>query len=312
MHDRCRSKFAGWIDALMVEDLPPQRHEQLRAHVARCDSCRARYDRAVLAGRMLEGGPAALERPSQRELDRIGAAVLQRARLVPDAQPARRSVAAWIAGLATAAVALLIAIPLALRSGPPEPGVTPAQEYAAQEQFQPRGTPGQSAGADAHRVGFRAFCIRGGRTSKASERRRPAITGIEPTAAGAAVPSCDVGSILRFAYTNRSGLRYLFLVGLDEQLRIKWYEPHPPVKESIAVAAHAVDKPLDRAVRLQINHGAGTLRLFALFSARPLSMESIEAAVARVRARKTPLERLEALPGVEGATQRSLLMKLTR
>ncbi len=124
---------------------------------------------------------------------------------------------------------------------------------------------------------------------------------------------CGLEDVLKFAYTNRSPLPYLFLCGLDERYELKWYEPHPPRTTSVEVKRDAIDQTIQRAVRLGVNHKAGALRLFAIFSARPLEARELEAAAAAAKRAKTPLAKLSAL-ALEGAAsleQRSLLLQLS-
>lgn len=292
MEQVCTSGHAKLIDSLVLEDLPPRKLAELHGHLASCPSCQHRYNRVVLASRLLEGGPAALDLPSPRELDWVGQAVLERARLVPDSAPARRSVVRWVLGLAATAAALAIVVPLAVRSRPPG---------APREELQARGGPAASA-TKAEKVGLRAFCIR-------KEGASPSVAGLVPTTAGAPA-ACGVKDVLRFAYTNHTRLQHLFLVGLDENHEIKWYEPHPPATTSIKVLNPVVDEPLSRAVRLEVNHARGLLRLFAVFSESPLEAEQIQRAVARVKEARRPVRELEALP-LEGTVQRSLLVQLS-
>ncbi len=326
MHAPCTSRFSAQIDSLLLEELPTRKLKRLREHLAGCPSCQHRYNKIVLASRLLEGGPEALAVPSEGELQRVGVEVLARTRLVPDAAPARRGLFSWIAAAATVGVVLAVALPIALRHEPPTTGPTAAVEasgtgspvtlppgsgveekVAGPEELQPRGPAARSA----QRVlGLRAFCLR-------QLPGLPAqVTGLAPVtdpASGSASTSsttCGISDILKFAYTNHSELPYLFLVGLDEKLAIKWYEPHPPARTSLKVRADVVDEPLPRAVRLAVNHTAGQLRLYALFSARPVTAEQVEQAVARLRVAKTPLGRVSALPVSGVAEQQSILVRL--
>jgi hypothetical protein len=314
----CSTRYASYIDKLLTGDLSRRKMSKLRGHLAGCESCQARYNRVVLASRLLEGGPAALALPAQRELDWLEPVVLERARLVPDNEPARRSMLLRIAAPAiTIAAVLAVGLPILLRSTPPttapigdQPVATPAQRGALPpakeaevdpETFAARGTNDKMS----TRVGLRAFCIHREETAA-----QPSIIGLVPASATAPPASCQVQDIMRFAYTNRSKLGFLFLLGLDDKYEIKWYEPHPPQQTSVAVTHNTVDKPLPRAVRLNVNHGEGQLRLFAVFSGRPLQAAQIKKAVAKVREAKTPLNRLQVLP-LEETEQRSLLLKLS-
>lgn len=299
MEQGCSSRYTALIDKLMVEDLPARKMSDLQGHLASCPACQHRYNRVVLASRLLEGGPAALEGPSRRELDWVEHAVLERARLVPDSQPARRSVLRWVLGAATAAAAIAIVLPLALRTGPPRaPRRTVA--VAPVTELQARGAPARIS----RQVGVRAFCI---------QRRQDKVDPVvfEASADPTSGESCEVEDILRFAYTNRSKMSHLFLVGVDRQYQIKWYEPHPPKLTSIKVQQRVVDEPLSRAVKLKVNHQQGPLRLFAIFSAAPLHGEQIKLAVEQVKRERVPLEKLELLP-LDDTEQRSVQVNLSQ
>jgi hypothetical protein len=303
---RCSSRFPALMDQLLLEEPSARKMRELRGHLVTCASCQQRYNRIILAGRLLDGGPEALTVPSEGELARVGVAVLERVRIMPDPAPRRQmSLLRWVTAIgATAAVAVAVVVPLTLHRAPTRPashgGEGPTAEFSADE-LQTRGpvTP-----KTASPVGLRAFCLR-----KVDALPQPQITGLVPTESGPA--SCKLDEVLKFAYTNRSPLGFLFLVGVDEKYRIQWYEPHPPQQQSIALRREVVDEPLSRAVRLAVNHGAGALRIFALFSSSPLPRREIERAVASARAARTPLSKLEALPlDVRGLEQRSLVVRL--
>jgi hypothetical protein len=321
MEQGCTTRFPSYIDKLLIQDLPPGKMSRLRDHLTGCPSCKQRYNRVVLASRLLNGGPDALDLPAQRELDWLEPEILQRARLMPDSAPARRSILPWLAPVLTTAAIVAIVLPLALRTSPPgstprgdEPPAIPVEEplpaaveKRADDELQARG---QGSSKEGSRVGLRAFCIK--TTPKKKDRGEASgakIVGLVPAAQGDPLSSCRVKDILRFAYTNRSNLGYLFLVGLDEKYRVKWYEPHPPVRSSIPLEQNSVDKPLTRAVRLRVNHTEGQLRIFAIFSEKPLLMAHVKKAVATAREAKRPLTALTTLP-LEQTEQRSLLVKL--
>jgi hypothetical protein len=304
MEQGCTSRYSKLIDRLLVEDLSPAKMGELRGHMASCPACQHRYNRVVLASRLLEGGPRALDNPSDREIAWVEQAVLERARLVPDAEPARRStVLRWVVGLASVAAVAAIVLPVVLTSTPPPnkpgPAVAPPTEFAA------RGAPPKLS----PQVGVRALCIQ-----RQKDKPDPVVfeATFDPTSATpAGGPTCGVSDILRFTYTNRSKMSYLFLVGIDQKYRIKWYEPHPPKKTSIKVQKDAVNEMLSRAVRLGVNHEEGLLRLFAIFSPRPLHAEMVKHAVESARRERTPLTRLDLLQ-VEDTEQRSILVNLSR
>jgi anti-sigma factor RsiW len=302
---RCTSRFPSLMERLFLEELPARKLRELRRHLASCVSCQQRYNRIVLAGRLLEGGPDALTVPSEGELARVGVAVLERVRMMTDPAPPRRlGLLRWAIALgAAAAIVVAVVVPLALRRAPTGSthGVEgPTAEFSA-EPLQPRG-PTTTVAQDVSPVGLRAFCLR-----KVDSLPQPQITALAPSESGPA--TCRLDGLLKFAYTNRSTLGFLFLVGVDESYRIQWYEPHPPRQRSVALRRDVVDEPLSRAVRLAVNHTAGTLRIFALFSSSPLPKQEIERAVARARTARTPLSKLAALP-LGQVEQHSVMVRL--
>jgi hypothetical protein len=314
MNAPCQTRFPGQIDELLVKEPSSRKLRKLHEHLAACPSCQHRYNKVILATRLFEGGPKALTVPSEGELRRVGDEVMRRVRLLPDpaqAQPARRQVVSWVAAIATCGVVLAIALPLVLhKAGRPPTTSGPAgiSENAGggsaggveEHDFQPRG--GSGAGpAVVGVMGFRAFCI-----SKLAGLA-PQVTGLQPDGA------CRTSDVLKFAYTNRARkpLPYLFLVGVDEKHRIKWYEPHPPARHSVAIKSDIADEPIERAVRLAVNHQAGQLRIFALFSQKPIEADAIERTVAELAKRGTSIAKLAELPGQPAdCLQQSLLIKL--
>lgn len=264
-------RFSRIIDELIVGELAPAEWHELRDHLRGCSACRARYDRVALAERMLGGGPAALGRPSQASLDRIGAAVLDGAappargwqRLVQWFAPTPR----WAAGLAVAAA--LVLIPFALRAPTSDPG------------FQARGGAPQERTA-----GLRAFCLDD----------------------GGVTPRCTRQDQLRLTVSNAGRFQRVFLVGLDDEWAPKWYAPRPPEIQSVA-APEGVDVPVGPAVRLGVNHDPGKVRVYALFSDVPVTMPEVEAAAERMRQQGKAPSQMESLPLMRtDVVQRSVVL----
>jgi hypothetical protein len=245
------------IDELILDEETAQSSDawrELKAHLAGCDSCRRRYDRVSLAERMLHGGVPSLETISSSSLRRIEGAVLADAS--PRLSPYQRMVQwlrprPWAYG-AAAAAAVVVLLPFFVSRQP------------GGEEFQSRG--GSTSPA---RAGVRAFCL-----------DKSGVT-----------PRCDRDSLLRLTVSNGGGFPYLFLVGLDDALALKWYAPRPPATASVA-APSGSDVPVGDAVRLGVNHDPGRVHVYALFSQTPIDARDIEAAVAQLSARgqKPPAE----------------------
>jgi hypothetical protein len=149
-------------------------------------------------------------------------------------------------------------LPIALRPHAPAPG----------DEFQARG------GATNERAaGVRAFCL--------DER------GV--------TPRCSRAAQLKITVSNGGRFARVFLVGVDDELNLKWYAPRPPELASVPAPA-GVDQPIGGAVRLGVNHDPGRVRIYALFSDAPVSAQEIEAAAETLgRQHRRPSE-LPALP----------------
>lgn len=302
----CEEKYWRMIDEVIIDDLTAAKWEVLRKHFAVCPACRARYNRAVLAERMLHGGPEAVGRPSTRELDRIAAAVLGREgdapsrwrRLVAWFAPTQR----WAVGLAAAAACLAL-IPILTSRVPtkaPEPegtflprgpGKGPVELFASQPNLKPA----------ERAAGLRAFCLAGDR-----------VEALDPK--GSAPPRCARHDQLKLAVSNPGKYQRVFLVGLAHDHSLKWYAPRPPEVASVAapLSTDAIaDVPVGASIRLAVNHDPGALRIYALFSDTPIKAEEIEAAAADLEkngvrpmdAPTLPLSRPDVL-------QRSLLIDI--
>lgn len=300
------------IDEVVLDELRDSRWERLRAHLGGCPACRARYNKAVRATRMLAGGPAAVDTPSPQELARIGRAVLGPepkggfSRLLEWFSPVQR----WSAGL-VAAAAVIALVPLV--------GKLTAQKHAADPEFQPRG--GQHTGKPVNLyhngqperpASLRAFCLDGDKVQPLDPLMPPGAAALKAFA-----PKCAVTSQLKLAVSNPGKFQRVFLVGVDAARDLKWYAPRPPEAESVVAPQPKEGEPgavpIGASIRLGVNHDAGALRIFALFSDKPVTTTEVEAAVAELGKRGGRVADIEALPLVRpDVVQRSLLVELTR
>lgn len=300
------------IDEVVLEELRDSRWERLRAHLQGCPACRARYNKAVRATRMLAGGPAAIDTPSPLELARIGRAVLPPepkggfSRLLEWFSPVQR----WSVGLVAAAAVVAI-VPLVGKL---------ATHKQAEPEFQPRG--GQHTGKPVtlyhdgqpeRPASLRAFCLDGDKVQPLDPLLPPGATALKAFA-----PKCGVASQLKLAVSNPGKYGRVFLVGVDAERNLKWYAPRPPEADSV-VAPQPKDGepggpiPIGASIRLGVNHDPGALRIFALFSDKPVTTGEVEAAVAELTKRGGRVADTEALPLVRpDVVQRSLLVELTR
>jgi hypothetical protein len=132
---------------------------------------------------------------------------------------------------------------------------------------------------------------------------------IDP-AAGAAVRLEDGAAVRRdtvvqLAYDN-GGFAFAVVVGVDAHGTVQWYEPGFP-GEGVALAANVHAEPMGSAWRIVAP--AGPLRLFALFSERPVAPAAVQDAVTELRASGLPLAHAARLPGL-AVFQDSLLFEV--
>jgi hypothetical protein len=300
------AEYRQMIDEVLLDELPAPKWEKLRKHLAVCPVCRARYNKAVWTLRMLDGGADAIDTPSANELNRIGAAVLEpegggrstMGRVLQWFAPTQR----WATGLVAAAAAIAL-IPILTHMNQTKP--------APDETFQPRGGKGPVELFGAHpqvvadRVaGLRAFCLAGDK-----------VEALDPK--GAAPPSCPRSSQLKLAVSNPGKFQRVFLVGVDGEHDLKWYAPRPPETESVTApdttktSTETPEVPVGATVRLHVNHEKGPVRIYALFSDRPVTSSEVQAATHDLAARKVqvPSKEAEVLPLKRpDVLQRSLLI----
>ncbi len=306
--DSCPPRFAKMIDGLLLGDaLSAKQQAELDAALRGQQGVKAYYDRAMLAERMLSGGPEALFDPSPAQLTRLESSVLDRVeveakqRAVTEKAKSRTGVFGWIAGLVAVGAAVLITLPMVLKESKPQPTFSARLEPA---EFQARGAPAKHGKL----VGLRVFCIDKQSTPPVRELVADAAQASTSAKVTSSVPSCSLRATLRFAYTNRSELSKLFLVGVDAASRPLWYAPVPPGHESIDVVK-GVDKALPRAVRLAVNHKPGLMRVYAVFSKKALISKDVRAAITKLKKGSATSQTLLSIDDTE---QRSLLLKLVR
>jgi hypothetical protein len=294
MMTNCDKGFERLIDGLLLGEDPPQQWEKLRSHMRGCEPCRSRYNRVVLAERMLHGGPDHVFEPSSFELDHIGQALFPPEkttwqRMVQWFAPAPRQARyRWLTGLAMAATAVVL-IPLLARA--PMNARPPAPE---KEAFQSRG----AHPTDARQAGLRAFCLEGEKVQALDAK-------------GTLPPRCDRSSQLKLAVSNPGNYRSVFLVGMDDDHAPKWYAPTPPAAESVSAPAGVSETPVGGAVRIAVNHGPGRVRIFALFSDKPIRTPEVESAVDELAKRHVTAAEAAALPLHRAdVLQRSLLVEI--
>ena len=315
-HSCDQEQYRQMIDEVLLDELPVRKWEKLRKHLAVCPICRARYNKAMMAARMLHGGPAAAGRPSPGELDRIGRAVLESGEAAE--QPGWQRLLQWFGssagvkwttGVAAAAAAIAL-IPILSHTNQSKP--------PADEGFQPRGgIKGPVELYSGHpqlkpterTAGLRAFCLSGDK-----------VEALDPK--GSEAPKCARSSQLKLAVSNPGQYAKVFLVGMDAEHDLKWYAPRPSVPaadgkltpfESVPapVGHETVDVPVGASVRLVVNHDPGPVRIYALFSDQPVTSTEVEQASRQLAEKKVAVtaKQAETLPlGRTDVLQRSLVV----
>ncbi len=311
--------FRRLIDQVVLDELPAQKWEKLRKHLQGCIGCRARYNKAVLAERMLHGGPHAAAMPSSAEFERIASAGLDPpvasepafalGRLLQWFAPTQR----WATGLVAAAAAIAL-IPILTHLNTTQPVV--------EETFQPRGGPKKDEPVELYAshpelkptertAGLRAFCLSGDK-----------VQALDPK--GPTPPRCERAGQLKLAVSNTGKYSKLFLVGMDAEHDLKWYAPRPQGAQGVKMAGESVaapmvgpdgeqlvDIPVGPSVRLIVNHQPGPVRIYALFSDTVIKSSEVEAAREDLAKRgvKTTSTEAETLPlRRSDVLQRSLLI----
>ena len=291
--ERCNERYQRMVDEVLIGDLAPGKWDRLRGHLKGCEGCRNRYNRVVLAERMLHGGPAALDEPSPPELARVAMSVF------PVAESRWSRMLQWAAtprhasGLVAAAAAVAL-IPILAGTMRHPIAVDKSNNGGPVELFQARG----GLPALERQAGLRAFCL--------SRENVLALDAKAPE-----LPMCDRSDQLKLTVTNPGAYKSVFLVGMDDDHAPKWYAPRPPEVASVPAPAGSVDAPVGGAVRLAVNHSAGRVRIFALFSDKPVQATEVESAIDELARRHVTATGAEALPlRRPDVLQRSLLVDI--
>jgi hypothetical protein len=278
--------LAPWrIERLFARGADPSLYRAALRSAAQCPACAARFRRLWTAEAALCGDP---DSPSPFALERVGAAVLERCAPPASASPAPRARQRWM--VAAAATAAAAAVLLLVARAPSERTPLGPSARLAPVELVARAAPGA-----AHpEVGIRLFrASEGG--AKVRESRALALA-----------------DILTATYTNaQPGRRFLAIVGVQQDGRVKWYYPADPSTGGVALLEDVVDEPLGDGIRLSVRHSPGWLRVTALFSPKPLAAPEVERAIAAIASRPDDLPRLVPL-SIPGAVEHSLRVEISR
>jgi hypothetical protein len=249
MSAACERRFPKLVDRAFVRGLPVRQRAQLRAHIATCEACRARWERLAAIERGM-GGP------------RLGEAVLDDiARTVVGTSRGRRG---WWAASALGAVAAAAIVLLVMRD-------------PSSKEFSPRGDPSMG-----RTPGVRLFCVAGDADHVRSEARMVS-SGHVPKL------RCTIDDDLQFAYTtaDREGLTMVAFARLDSMTI--HYAPTTSAGDTTPLHTQRVDELLDWSTPLAADHKPGTydvvVRLFDRSVAARDAIEGRVPAFAELRAK---------------------------
>lgn len=216
-------------------------------HVRGCAECGAAWDRLCATERAFEGTDGL----STRAL-----ASLEK-RVLSTVQPARArwwSASRWMAWVPAAAVAVVLVLAF----------------------LRPLSTDGFSArGGDdgtSPRAWVRVLCV--GPSGVTAEAR---------SSDGNAQLSCGLHDVLAFSVHEVADAPWhaIFVVGVAPNGEPRWYRPHPSDERSVLLPAPPLTDHALGATRLDVNHAPGITRIHVLFTARPLSIDEVRAALTR-------------------------------
>jgi hypothetical protein len=212
-------------------------------HQAEAD--REAYDRLARLFAAVEGTDGLVASQHERVLDEVtrGLARPEGGSVATPRAGAERPRILALRWLAPALVVLLVALGVVLLIQPRDRDT---------QDFQPRGS--QVSPTRDGLVGLKAHCIRNG--------------GIVPPVDGQTL--CRLSDELQLSVTHTAGYERLLVVGLHEDGGELWYYPVPPTGRSGPAPQAVEDEPLGEAIRLDVNHRPGTVRLVAVFSRAPL------------------------------------------
>ena len=277
------------------DDLSAQERSGMVEHLRSCEMCRQQYDQLALLLRASAGAEptrqemAAWRRGVEEALDPTPA---------PGAEPRR----GWLFGglllrlAPVAAVAALVAMVVVARQQP--------ADKIPDVQFRGSHAGGQGGGESdvppPVLVNLEVHAIRASEGQSVQVRRL------------ADGDSVALDEYIQFSgVCSGAGIKHLYLLGLDHELRPLDYYPRPSRPQSIAYEP-CTTKPrvIGRSIRLARRHVAGSWRVVALFSREPLTRASVHGILIKARASRvagTDLARLNFGAGVHAVVRSFVL-----
>lgn len=235
------------MKALLAGELSARGRAELVGRLRADEQARAAYDRIIEGFRELEQRPIA-----RAELDLVEDWVIDQ--VLPASAPSRVG-SPWRVWL-TLALAVATAVVMVLGPLRPEPD---------EDRWGVRGIGGSA------RLGVQALC----------GTDRLALQSMEEG-------GCPLSGTLSFAYrvdvSAPPGVLTLF--GVDERGEVQYYAPTPADPDALPVRPGPW-RPAWPSVALQVNHGPGQVRLYALLAPRSPTIEEVDA-MAEVLRRAPP------------------------
>jgi hypothetical protein len=268
-HERAQSALEQlFVDACCPEPL------SLRAHLAECASCRARFNEMALLARAAAGDAERAGRFEQAWSEALFAATLAggAGARTPSARPRRprwrraEVVSALALGVAAAALAVVVTrtpvMPIATPAASSVPGVEP-------DPFGHATARGGSASVHE----FEIYCAEPTQDElryRASDPFRHELR-------------CALQQELQFQLINagppgHEPPQYVTLLGLGERGWMQWYLPSNQARRgspSMPLGAMTTPTPWGQSIRLQMNHRPGKVHIFGLFSSVPLTPDDV-------------------------------------
>jgi hypothetical protein len=238
-----RARMQRLLERELLGELAPRHRERLHEHLRSNERARAEYDHVIEAFRVLENRDVA-----RAELDMVE-------RWLFDGTPSwvetprRTGMLDRVWTIAAVTLAAAAAAVLALRMQIAEP-----EEYMGVRQ-------GSSLGSG---LAIEALC---GHASEASASLQPAR-----------ISGCPRSGTLAFAYRVSPSVATtgtLALFGIDGAGNVAYYTPTPVDDTPIRVEIGRWH-PLPMSVVLDVNHAPGLLRLYAVVTPEPLTIEDID------------------------------------
>jgi hypothetical protein len=278
---------------------------QLHRHLAGCEVCRRQYDASALADRFLSSSdsteqtdlrdlePAGFER-SFAEASFLGAldnmldeeqasadqdhqehqdhqASQAHQENVVDLSSERSARQVALRRFSAAAAVLLVGAASWLAFDQSQNTILPGGASSDDSQFQARTAAATDTYGPFEAPELEIFC-----TERTPEGLQ--FTGTKDAPFG--LLGCPLDAEIKLAYKNSSPkLHYAAFFGVDQTGKILWYGPTPADPGAVGVDQTSELSPVGEAIRLEVNHEPGGVRVFGLFSPEPVDFVALRQTV---------------------------------